>query len=114
MLIISFWQVLMFLIAFRSLKQAKNEGELGIVHGKERLKLNYTKNPSLGELQSLCQINQVCNEENQRRNLTFMNFATPCELPKKEFHKPYETDDEFHNPLQNFRKPEGISQALQN
>ena len=91
-----------------------NEGEHGIVHGKARLKLNYMNNPSLGELQSLCQINQVCKEENQIRNLTFMNFATPCDLPKKEFRKPYETDDEFHNPLQNFRKPEGILQALQN
>ena len=27
-------------------KEAKNEGELGIIHGKARLKLNYTKNPS--------------------------------------------------------------------
>ena len=35
MLLISFWQVLMFLIAFLSLKQAKNEGELGIIHGKD-------------------------------------------------------------------------------
>ena len=80
MLLISFWQVLMFLIVFLSLKQAKNEGELGIVHGKARLKLNYTNNPSLGELRSLCQINQVCKDENQRMNLTFMNFATPCEI----------------------------------
>ena len=50
MLLISFWKVLMFLIAFLSLKQAKNEGELGIVHGKARLKLNYMKNPSFREL----------------------------------------------------------------
>ena len=72
-----------------------------------------------------------------------MNFATPCEIfaslwiaqeeisqalqnwewisqplakfsqAKKEFHKPCETD-EFRNPLQNFHKPEGISQALRN
>ena len=80
MLLISFWQVLMFLIAFLSLKQAKNEGELGIIHGKARLKLNYMKNPSFGELQSLYQINQVCKEENQRRNLTLKNFATTCEI----------------------------------
>ena len=79
MLLIIFWQVLMFLIAFLSLKQAKNEGELVIIHGKARLKLNYMKNPSFGELQSLCQINQVCKEENQRRNLTLKNFATTCE-----------------------------------
>ena len=50
MLLISFWQVLMFFIAFLSLKQAKNEGELGLIHGKARLKLNYMKNPSFGEL----------------------------------------------------------------
>ena len=80
MLLISFWQVLMFLIAFCSLKQAKNEGELGIIHGKARLKLNYMKNPSFGELSSLCQINQVCKEENQRRNLTLKNLASYCEI----------------------------------
>ena len=80
MFLISFWQVLVFLIAFLSLKQAKNEGELGIVHGKARLKLNYMKNPGFGELQSLFQVNQVCKEENQRRNLTFNNFATLCEI----------------------------------
>ena len=80
MLLIIFWQVLMFLIAFLSLKQAKNEGEPDIIHGKARLKLNYMKNPSFGELQSLCQINQVCKEENQRRNLTLKNFATTCEI----------------------------------
>ena len=70
----------MFLIAFLSLKQAKNEGELGIIHGKARLKLNYMNNPSFEELQSLSQINQVCKEENQRRNLTLKNFATTCEI----------------------------------
>ena len=75
MLLISFSKVLMFLIAFLSLKQANNEGELGIIHGKARLKLNYIKNPSFGELQSLCQINQVCKEESQRRNLTLKNFT---------------------------------------
>ena len=90
MLLISFWQVLMFLIAFLSLKQAKNEGELGIIHGKARLKLNYMKNSSFRELRSLCQINQVCKEENQRRNLTLKNFATS-----------------FHH-LRNFCKPEEI------
>ena len=34
------------------------------------------KNPSLGELWSLFQINQVSKKENQRRNLTSNNFAT--------------------------------------
>ena len=80
MLLINFWQVLIFLIAFLSLKQAKNEGKLSIIHGKARLKLNYMKNPSFGELQSLFQINQVCKEENQIRNLTLKNFATTCKI----------------------------------
>ena len=72
------------------------------------------KNPSLGNLQSLCQINQVSKEENQRRNLTSSNFAThllalrngqeECMLQDrertklKEFHKPFFL-------LQNFCKP---------
>ena len=90
MFLIGFWQVLMFLIAFLSLKQAKNEEELGIIHGKARLKLNYMKNPSFGELQSLCQINQVCKEENQRRNLTLKNFAITCKIfaRQKKFSQP--------------------------
>ena len=94
------------------------------------------KNPSYGELRSLCQINQVCKEENQRRNLTFNSFATLCELPKrstncrtesktvnnefrkpceaktKEFRKPSKTD-EFHNPLRNFRNLMKSSYNLQ-
>ena len=82
MLLISFWQVLVFLIAFLSLKQAKNEGELGIVHGKAKLKLKYMKNPSYGEVRSLFQINQVYKEEKQRRNLSFKNFATLGEIFK--------------------------------
>ena len=99
MLLISFWQVLMFLIAFCSLKQAKNEGELGIIHGKARLKLNYMKNPSFGELSSLCQINQVCKEENQRRNLTLKNFSSHCKIfaREKEISQPL-------FPLANFSK----------
>ena len=42
----------------------------------------------------------------------FAKYSQACELAKKKFHKPYETEDEFRNPLPNFRKPEGISQAL--
>ena len=88
MLLIIFWQVLVFLIAFLSLKQAKNEGKLSIIHGKARLKLNYMKNPSFGELQSLCQINQVCKEENQRKNLTLKNFEllTKFSQDRRKFH----------------------------
>ena len=100
MLLINFWQVLIFLIAFLSLKQAKNEGKLSIIHGKARLKLNYMKNPSFGELQSLCQINQVCKEENQR-NLT-LRISQPLAKSSQDRRK-------FHNLfslLRNLRKPE--------
>ena len=119
MLLISFWQVLMFFfIAFWSLKQAKNEGELGIIHGKARLKLNYMKNPSFGELQSLFRINQVCKEENQRSNLTLKNFATRCQIfvSQKEISQPLFTLAKFLQDrrkfcnlfsfLRNFSKPE--------
>ena len=77
MLLISFWQVLMFLITFLSLKHAKNEGELGIIHGKARLKLSYMKNPSFGELRSLCQINQVCKEEKSEKESNIEEFRNP-------------------------------------
>ena len=112
MLLISFWQVLMVFIAFLSLKQAKNEGELGIVHGKASLKLNYMKNPSFGEFWSLFQINQVCKEENQRMNLTLKNFATPCEIftSPKEYRKACKTE-EFRNPFLALRN---FSQARRN
>ena len=131
MLLISFLQVLIFLIAFWSLKQAKNEGELGIIHGKERLKLNYMKNPSFGELQSLFQINQVCKEENQRRNLTLKNFATTCEIfatpfflmkishllfHLRKFRISFFTCENFSSPLQhceNFATPFPLAKFLQ-
>ena len=41
------------------------------------------KNPSLGELRSLYQINQVSKEDNQRRNLASINFVShlsTCEI----------------------------------
>ena len=87
MLLISFWQVLMFLIAFRSLKQAKNKGELGIVHGKARLKLNYTKNPSFGRASK--------------------PLPKQPSMQRRESEKESNTE-EFRSPLQNFRKPEEI------
>ena len=34
------------------------------------------RNPSFGEFRSLFQINQVCKDENQRRNLTSVNFTS--------------------------------------
>ena len=91
MLLISFWQVLMFLIAFLSLKQAKNEGKLGIVHEKARLKLNYTNNPSF-----------------ERVSKSFPNQSSM---------QGGESDNEFN--IQQFCNPlriaqEGISQALRN
>ena len=107
MLLISFWQVLVFLLAFLSLKQTKDEGKIGIVHGKARLKLNYTKNPSFGraskplpnqsskqgrESEKESDIQQFRNPLRNfrkiancpRRNFAslakLMNFATPCEI----------------------------------
>ena len=106
MSLISFWQVLVFLIAFLSLKKAKNEGELGIVHGKARLKLKYMKNPSYGELRSLCKINQYARKRNKegiyhsRISQPFAKYSKACKLAKKEFRKPCEID-EFRNPLRN-------------
>ena len=92
---------------FYHLKQVKNEGELGIVHGKARLKLIYTKNPSFGRAskpflnQPSIQGRKSEKESNihefhnpmrnilklancPRRNFTslvkLMNFATPCKI----------------------------------
>ena len=132
MLLISFWQVLLFLIAFCSLKQAKNEGELGIIHGKARLKLNYMNNPSFEELQSLSQINQVCKEENQRKNLTLKNFASHCKIfarhkgilqpffplakfsqEKRKFHNLFFLLRNFHKPEENFATPFSLAKFSQ-
>ena len=74
---------------------------------QSKLKLNYVKNPSYRELRSLCQINQVCKEENQRRNLTFNNFATPLWNIRKLANCPRGLQA-----LQSWE--EGISQALRN
>ena len=38
------------------------------------------KNQSFGKVYSLFQINQVCNDENQGRNLTSINFGWLCEI----------------------------------
>ena len=66
--------------SFFIIKTSQEWGKTFCSPWKSKLKLNYMKNPSFGELQSLYQINQVCKEENQRRNLTFNNFAAPCEI----------------------------------
>ena len=86
---------LVFLIAFWSLKQAKNEGELGIVHGKARLKLNYMKNPSFRRAlkplpnQSSMQGRESKKQSNiQEFHDPFAKYSQACELPKKEFRKP--------------------------
>ena len=97
MLLISFWQVLMFLIVFLSLKKGKNEGELGVVHGKTRLMLNYTKNLSFGRASSPLPIQS----------------SMQGRKSEKEFNI-----QQLRNPLLNIRKlancPDGISQALCN
>ena len=88
---------------------------------QSKLKLKHMKNPSFGEPRSLCQINQVCKEENQRKNLTFNNFATLCQIfaslqiTQEEYKmqdRELEVTNEFHNPLLNFHKPEGILQPF--
>ena len=63
------------------------------------------KNPSFRELQSLCQINQVCKEENQRMNLTLKNFATPCEIfvRQKEISQPLFILTKFQQARRKFR-----------
>ena len=86
MLLISFWLILVFLIVFLSLKQAKNEEELGIIHGKARLKLNYMKSPSFG-----------------RASKPFPNQSS---MQGIESEKESNTE-EFRNPLRNFCKIEG-------
>ena len=74
---------------------------------QSKMNLKHMKNPSFGEPRSLCQINQVCKEENQRRNLTFNNFATPLWNIRK-----------LVNCLRGLQAlqswEEGISQALRN
>ena len=69
------------------------------------------KNPSFGELRSLCQINQVCKEENQRRNITFSNFAMLCEIfpSLAKYQKEYKLQDReqdfgewISHPIRNF------------
>ena len=83
MLLISFWQVLVFLLAFLSLKQTKDEGKIGIVHGKARLKLNYTKNPSFGKTSK----------------------PLPNQSSKQGRESEKESDiQQFRNPLRNIRK----------
>ena len=80
MLLISFWQVLVFLIAFFIIKTSQEWGRIVYNPWQSKIKLKYIKNPSFGELRSLCQINQVCKEENQRRNLTSNDFAWLCKI----------------------------------
>ena len=68
------------------------------------------KNPSLGELRSLFQINQVSKEENQRRNLTSKNFATHLSALQK-FRKLAKWLRRLHAVGQKANKAEGISQV---
>ena len=93
MLLISFWQALVFFIAFLSLKQAKNEGELGIVHGKARLKLNYTKNPSFKRASKPLPNQSSMQGRESEKESNIQQFCKPCE-----------TENEFRNPLRNSHK----------
>ena len=49
---------------------------------QSKWKLKNMKNPRLRELRSLFQINQVCKEENQRRNLNIQQFRKLAKLPR--------------------------------
>ena len=49
---------------------------------QSKIKLRHIKVPSFGKLYSLCQVNQACKEEKQRRNLPPSNFARLCENAK--------------------------------
>ena len=94
---------------------------------QSKLKLNYIKNPSFGELRHLFQINQVCKEENQRRNLTSNNFAwlyeifaslrnakrsTSCRIESKTLENEFRILCEILQALQNWGK--WISHPIQN
>ena len=62
------------------------------------------KNPSLGKIWSLCQINQVSKEENQRRNLTSNNFTTHL-LALQNGQEECMLQDRERTKLKEFRKP---------
>ena len=68
------------------------------------------KNPSLGELRSLFQINQVSKKENQRRNLTSKNFTTHLSALWN-FRKLDKWPRRVHVARQRANKAEGISQV---
>ena len=48
-----------------------------------------------------------------RISQSFAKYSQACELAKKEFHKPCETEDEFRNPLRNIRNLAKASCNLQ-
>ena len=47
---------------------------------QSKMKLKDMKEPSFGKPCSLCQVNQACKEEKQRRNITPNKFAWLCEI----------------------------------
>ena len=110
MFLISFWQVLVFLIAFFIIKTSQEWGRILCSPWQSKLKLKHMKNPSFGALCNLWQANQVCKEENKRRNLTSSNFAWLCEIFAKHVKCP--KGDKLQDKEQYFRK--WISQALRN
>ena len=73
MFLIKLWQVLVFLIAFWSPKQSKNEGELCIIHGKENGS-SFTSRIQALELRSpLPKPIKNAMRKNRERNLTRRN-----------------------------------------
>ena len=75
-----FWQVLVFFGSFFIIKTSQERGRILWNPWQSKLKLKHMKNPSFGEPRSLYQANQVCKEENQRRNLATNNFAWLCKI----------------------------------
>ena len=97
--------------SFLIIKTSQEWGRILYSPWKSKLKLKHMKNPRFGELHSLCQINQVCKEENQRRNLTSSNFAWLCEIFAKhaKCQKEYKLQDReqdfgewISHPIRNF------------
>ena len=66
MFLIKLWQVLVFLIAFLSPKQSKNEGELCIVYGKANGRSFTWIIQALELFSPFPKANQECKEEKQR------------------------------------------------
>ena len=88
MLLINFWQVLVFLVAFWSLKQAKNEGELCVVHGKASWSSITWRIQTLELHSALRSQSSIQGREsekkssNQQFRMAMQNFLIACEIKR--------------------------------